>query len=134
VSCRMYASFADIWRGLSKNIFAGLGYSVPAMTAVAALIFATSVFPFLMLFDIALTGGWTTTEAEIVSAQVGLILLMRFVLAVRFDMDIWPSFLHPLAMTVLIGIMANSMRWVLAAGGSRWKGRVYNFRNQLVAH
>jgi len=78
------------------------------------------------MLDVAVTGGWTTTAAEIVAAQVALVLLIRFVLAVRFDMEIWSALLHPLAMAVLIGIMVNSTRWVLAGEGSRWKGRVYN--------
>jgi chlorobactene glucosyltransferase len=132
VSCRMYSSFADIWNGFSKNIFPGLGYSVPAVAAVVLFSFATSVLPFLMMIDVAATGGWTSIAAEIVAAQVALVLLIRFVLAIRFDMEIWSALLHPLAMAVLIGIMANSTRWVLAGEGSRWKGRVYNIRNLLV--
>jgi hypothetical protein len=54
---------------------------------------------------------------------------MRFVLAIRFDTDVWPALLHPLAMAVLVGSLANSMRWVVAGGGSRWKGRSYDVRN-----
>ena len=132
VSCRMYSSFADIWNGFSKNIFPGLGCSVPAMAAVMLFSFATSVLPFLMMIDVAATGGWTSIAAEIVAAQVALVLLIRFVLAIRFDMEIWSALFHPLAMAVLIGIMANSTRWVLAGEGPRWKGRVYNIRNLLV--
>jgi chlorobactene glucosyltransferase len=132
VSCRMYSSFADIWNGFSKNIFPGLGYSVPAMAAVMLFSFATSVLPFLMMIDVAATGGWTSIAAEIVAAEVALVLLIRFVLAIRFDMEIWSALFHPLAMAVLIGIMANSTRWVLAGEGPRWKGRVYNIRNLLV--
>ena len=134
VSCRMYASLSEIWDGFSKNIFPGLGYSVPAMAAVALFTFATSVLPFAMMIDVAATGGWTSIAAEIVAAQVGLILLMRFVLAIRFDMEIWSGLLHPLAMAVLICIMVNSTRWILAGEGPRWKGRVYDTRNQFVTH
>lgn len=129
VSCRMYTSFAEVWEGFSKNIFPGLGYSVPTVAAVAAFNFITSVLPFVLMLDVAITGGWTTTEAEIIAAQVALVLLIRFVLAVRFDMAIWSALLHPVAVAVLICIMINSTRWVLSGGGSRWKGRVYNGRN-----
>jgi chlorobactene glucosyltransferase len=132
VSCRMYSSFTEIWNGFSKNIFPGLGYSITVMAAVALFSFATSVLPFILMIDIAATGGWTTRAAEIVSAQVALVLLIRFVLAIRFDMEIWSSLLHPLAMSILIGIMANSTRWALSSEGSRWKGRAYNLRNQPV--
>jgi chlorobactene glucosyltransferase len=134
VSCRMYASLAEIWSGFSKNIFPGLGYSIPAVAGLVLFSFATSVLPFFMMIDVAMTGGWTTTAAELVAAQVGLMLLIRFVLAIRFDMEIWSALLHPLAMAVMIGIMVNSTRWVLAGEGSRWKGRVYNSRNQIVTH
>jgi chlorobactene glucosyltransferase len=134
VSCRMYASLHEIWEGFSKNIFPGLGYSLPALVAVALFNFVTSVLPFIMMIDVAATGGWTTVAAEIVAAQVGLLLLTRFVLAIRFDTEIWPVLLHPLAMSILIGIMVNSTRWVLSGEGSRWKGRVYGGRNQLITH
>ena len=133
VACRMYASFAEIWDGFSKNIFPGLGYSVPAIAGVALFSFATSVLPFIMMVDVAMTGGWSTMAAEIVTAQVALVLLIRFVLAIRFDMEIWSAPLHPLAMSVLIGIMINSARWVLAGEGARWKGRVYDSKNRPVA-
>jgi chlorobactene glucosyltransferase len=125
VSCRMYSSFAGIWDGFSKNLFAGFSYSLPAISAMVLFNLLTSVAPFLFL-----PAAWGTPAFPIVAAQVLLLLVIRVALALRFRMSVWVTFLHGVAMLMLIGIALNSCRWVLAAGGARWKGRRYDFRNQ----
>ena len=104
------------------------------MAAVALFTFATSVRPVRDDDRRGGHGGWTSIAAEIVAAQVGLILLMRFVLAIRFDMEIWSGLLHPLAMAVLICIMVNSNAMDPCGRRLPLKGRVYDTRNQFVAH
>lgn len=133
VSCRMYSSLKGIWEGFSKNLFAGFGYSLPFFLGMMLFNIVTSIVPFVMAFDIILEGGGATTYSSSVSAEVGILLAIRFILAVRFDMALWATFLHPLAALIMAGISVNSLRWVLAGGGSRWKGRVYDFRNQPVS-
>jgi chlorobactene glucosyltransferase len=133
VSCRMYRSFREIWEGFSKNLFAGFGYSVPMLTAMMAFNAMTSILPFVALLGWLLRAGSVAPPwLSMVVAQAAIILAIRLVLALRFRLDLWSSFVHPIAMTVLIGIAANSCRWVLTGGGARWKGRAYDFRKHVT--
>ena len=47
--CRMYTGFSEIWSGWSKNLFPALEYSVIATIIICALIFCSSVLPFVLL-------------------------------------------------------------------------------------
>jgi chlorobactene glucosyltransferase len=132
VSCRMYSSFTGIWHGFSKNLFAGFNFSLPALTAVILFHGATSILPLVSLVGI-LVGEMPASIWPIVAAQIGVLVAIRLLLSARFQLDYASAFLHPLAMSVVIGMAINSVRWVLVAGGSKWKGRAYEFKNQALA-
>jgi chlorobactene glucosyltransferase len=132
VSCRMYASFNEIWYGFSKNLFPGFKFSVPAIVLVILFNFATSVLPFVSLAAI-IAGALPENLLPVVLAQIGLLLAIRLSLSVRFSMSYAAVLVHPIAMLVVIAMALNSMRWVLLAGGSRWKGRSYEFRKRNLA-
>lgn len=127
LSCRMYTSFSGIWEGFSKNLFPGFRYSLGMLLAVVLFNAATSVGPFAVL---------VLGDQEMFSPaglQVALLLAIRVGLAVRFNMSVLYSLLHPLAMIFLIAIALNSSRLVLLGGGSRWKGRSYDFRDSSIS-
>jgi chlorobactene glucosyltransferase len=132
VACRMYTSLKEIWAGFSRNLFAGSGYSIALSGGMVLFHLLTSVVPFAMAMAIALEGGGATPFSSFVAAEVGVLLAIRFLLALRFDVALWAVLLHPIAVLLLMTMAVNSCRWVLAGGGSRWKGRVYDFRDQPV--
>lgn len=124
---RMYTSLREIWNGFSKNLFPGFSFSVPSIIAVMLFNIATSIVPFVMLPAGLMThASWL----PLVAAQVVLILAMRMAIALRFSLDLAPVVLHPLAMAVVIGIAANSVRWAHFAGGIAWKDRRYVIRKE----
>lgn len=128
VSTRMYSSLADLWNGFSKNLFPGFRFSLLAISAAMLFLFATSVAPFGFLVASLLAPVRPDWQA-IVSAQVLIIMIIRFVLARRFSLGYISSLLHPLATLIVIGIAINSVRWARWAGGLRWKGRTYQWNN-----
>ena len=128
----MYTSLTGIWHGFSKNLFAGFKFSIPAMAAVVLFHFMTSVFPFLSLGSI-LTGQMSATLLPVVAAQVGILLAIRCLFSARFRLSYPVTLLHPLAMIVVIGMAVNSARWILVDGGSKWKGRAYAYKKQVLA-
>jgi chlorobactene glucosyltransferase len=134
VSCRMYASFKQIWEGFSKNLFPGFRYSILATTTVMLFNILTSVLPFVLLAAPIFGARFPTQVMSLIEAQVGILLLIRLLLAAKFRLNILSIPLHPIAILVLVGIAANSCWWVLRGGGSRWKGRQYDFRKRAVAH
>lgn len=127
VSCRMYRSFREIWRGFSKNMFAGFSYSVPAISAVMMFNLAAYVLPLLVL----LTGIFSRREPVawvlMPGLQLALAVGMRLILAVRFRLGLASAFFHFLGMGVVIAIAVNSVRWILSGQGAQWKGRTYRF-------
>ena len=119
-SCRMYGSAREVWEGFSKNIFEGLGESVPALIAASLLYISAFVLPYALLpasllapslLPVALTGLAAT-------------LTLRLVLAVRHGHPLSSVVMHPVGILVLIAIAWNSMRWS-RSGQIRWAGRVY---------
>ncbi len=132
VSARMYRSLKEIWNGFSKNLFAGFSYSLLLIAAVITFNVCTSIIPFFLFAAAFVPGGGTDWVNGQVMLQVGLILMIRVALAVRFKLDLWPVLLHPLAMLMFVGIALNSVRWVLFGGGAQWKGRQYDFRKRAV--
>lgn len=129
VSCRMYASLREIWEGFSKNLFPGFRYSVPGIFAVIVFNIITSILPFLFLGVGMMFNRTGESWYALVAAQTSLLLLIRLMLAVRFDLSILSSLLHPLAMVIFSAIAVNSCWSVLHGTGSRWKGRSYDFRS-----
>jgi chlorobactene glucosyltransferase len=132
VACRMYSSFKGIWDGFSKNLFAGFRFSVAAIVTVIVFNFATSVFPFVSMAAIYM--GWMQEGfLSLVIAQIAIVLGIRILFASRFKMSYVAALLHPLAVMIEIGMAANSARWVLVAGGAKWKGRAYGYKKEILA-
>lgn len=124
VRCRMYQGFGEIWRGFSKNIFAGFNFSLPSMAAVMAMLFLLFVLPFAQL-SWALIFGAAPGLLELLTVQALLILFIRMSLSVSFRLGLLSSFLHPIGILLVIAIAANSYRWLATGAGARWKGRAY---------
>ncbi len=125
-TCRMYASASEIWSGFSKNLYEGLGESMPGLLAVVALYLVTMVLPFLALpLSMLVDPAWAAPAA----VGVGLNLLTRAMLAVRYGHTALSVLLHPLAVLGLIAIAINSARWS-RMGAIQWRGRTYAARGQ----
>ena len=124
-SCRMYDGFADLWSGFSKNLYEGLGESLPALVGVFALYGLCFLWPFVRLpAELALTGQ--ASAAALLG--VGLNLLIRVAIGLRLRQRWWPILLHPFAVATLLAIAINSMRWS-RRGDVRWRGRSYPARS-----
>ncbi len=122
-SVRMYTSFAEIWEGWSKNLFAGMHYSwITTFVVLSYLFTVTLLGPLLLVLGaLGLVGGeWLIWGA----AQV---LVMQ---GVRGWMDhIWGHRLiyglsHAPATAMVMAIMVHS--GIKSRSGSvTWKGRSY---------
>lgn len=123
-TCRMYGDARQVWEGFSKNIYAGLGASVPALLMVLGLYSTAFIAPYLALGVGLLTGAtWTAYAAGAVAANLGL----RVVLTLRFRHAPEGILLHPLGVLGLLAIAINSFLWH-ARGAIQWSGRTYAAR------
>ena len=117
-----YRSVKEAVRGLNKNAFAGLGYSLPLVLLVAGTLVATHILPFFAVF---LTAGWT----QIVYVLVLLNIAFIYMVGQRFT-KLSPVYavLHPFGTAILVYATLESAFRALGQGGIFWRGTFYSLR------
>lgn len=130
LSVRMYRNLGEIWRGFSKNIFAGFEFSSFSLFAVNLLYILLFFVPFMLLiielslYEIRNYGA--NLALILVVFQVFILYLARTLISIRFKLGILSTILHPLGALSVPVIALNSWRWIKLGKGASWKGRVYN--------
>lgn len=124
VRTRMYRSFAEVWRGFSKNAYALLGASVAVALPFALLVLLLYLAPVGVLIAGGSAGksGWLWRWVPLL--LVALMLVQRGILAARARLPLWQGVVHPLSVLCFLIILANAVRWH-RRGFGEWKGRVY---------
>jgi chlorobactene glucosyltransferase len=125
VSCRMYRGFGELWQGFSKNLFAGLGNSVPGFVALMALVALLYLAPYGFLVSSALHGNISLGTFWLPLAQVVVALVIRIIIAMKFDQPLSSALLHAFSQVMLLLIAFNSFRLTIFGKGPEWKGRNY---------
>jgi cellulose synthase/poly-beta-1,6-N-acetylglucosamine synthase-like glycosyltransferase len=120
VTVEWYRSAWDMVKGLEKNSFPFLDYSVLKTLGALVGTFAIVIWPLLALF---LTEGWAWWLNLGAVAITGLLMAAT---AVR-TLTISPLFAlgYPLGALLMMTTVANSMWRTLAQGGVRWRGTLY---------
>ncbi|HEX2913071.1 MAG TPA: glycosyltransferase [Chloroflexia bacterium] len=128
VSCRMYRSSTDVWRGFSKNFFAFFNFELGWMVLFLLLNLLAFVFPYFWLLL-----GFLIRQPPVAEwlwfplAQIALGLIQRLLLCLRFSFHPLDIFLHPVSIIYMTAIGINSARW--SRNGTEWKGRRYLFNS-----
>jgi chlorobactene glucosyltransferase len=125
LSCRMYRGFGEIWKGFSKNLFAGLGNSVFGLFALMALVALLYLAPYAFLATSALHGDRSIALFWLPLAQIAVALVIRLIIALKFRQPLWSALLHAFSQVMLLLIAFNSFRRSVFGKGPEWKGRSY---------
>jgi chlorobactene glucosyltransferase len=126
LSVRMYRNFGEIWRGFSKNIFAGFQFSSFSLFIVNLFYILLFFLPFMLFFiELSLSSG-SNYVLILLSIQIIILYLARILISIRFRLGIISTILHPLGAISVPAVAANSWRWIKFGKGAQWKGRVYN--------
>jgi glycosyltransferase involved in cell wall biosynthesis len=120
VEVEWYRTAPEMVRGLEKNSFAFLGYSVPRTLAAVLAIALLALFPLAA----AWSGGGALRALSLASVAVALLLswgsaTRGAALPGRYALG------YPLAALLLIVTILNSMLRTLLQGGVRWRGTLY---------
>ena len=119
--CRMYSNLGEVWEGFSKNIRPVFEGSLTTFLCVGALLTILFLVPFLLL-TFAL---WYRPIITPIFVAIGLIVLIRLALTLRFRTS-WLSLIaHPVGVALALLIGLNSWRLCLQEKVS-WKGRTYS--------
>ncbi len=130
--CRMYDSLRSLWRGFSKNLYEGMGERPGILLLVLALHLCAFVAPYAaLLLALSAPRSWPALWLPALIG-VGLNVLLRAALALRFRHPPLSVLLHPLAILVLCALTINSYRWSLR-GELSWAGRSYRNRSQRMS-
>jgi hypothetical protein len=119
VSVEWYASVGEAVRGLEKNTFAGLNYSVATVAASCLLLLALDVWPFLALLA-------TDGPTRLLNAVTVATALLTYAASTRGS-GTSPLYglAYPLAILLFVFIVLRSTTLALRNGGIRWRDTLY---------
>jgi Glycosyl transferase family 2 len=113
-----YGSFGELVRGLEKNAFAGLDYSVPrTAAAVGAMVVQGASF----LAPAFLTGPWRPAAIVALCVMVAAGTVGARAVGQRAGCAV----LQPLAVLVFAWVQARATILTLVRGGISWRGTFY---------
>jgi Glycosyl transferase family 2 len=120
VRVRWQEGLGNVVRGLTKNMFAGMNYSVAKTLSTVAAILVLSVLPFCAL-------PFVTGPARLLAAaSVALALALQGALLWGIELSPLYALTHPLGAVVFCYILARSMAVTLWRGGVVWRGTFYS--------
>ena len=104
--CRMYTTFSEIWEGWTKNIFAGLRYSIPNVILALLFTFSFSVLGHVLFF----LGAFKLVSLEFLiwgAVIMSLCQATRMLMDMRRDMSVVYGLSHSAASIIVMGIIVN---------------------------
>jgi glycosyltransferase involved in cell wall biosynthesis len=115
-----YASIRELVRGMEKNAFSGVNYSLLLLLFSTLMILLFNVFPFIAPL---LTQGTT----RIIYLAVSLLILAVCAVSAGFqNRPRWYALGFPFATLLFLFIMWRSALLTLARGGINWRGTHYS--------
>lgn len=120
ISVEWYPTLGAMVRGLRKNSFAGMEYSVLRFLGAALAILLVHVLPFVLV--------WTSEGAERAAWAVACLALMAayFGSAAAARSRPWLAVLYPVAALLFLWVFARNVVLTLVEGGIEWRGTRYS--------
>jgi chlorobactene glucosyltransferase len=128
MTCRMYRSNSEVWRGFSKNFFAFFNFELGWLTLFLLLNFLVFIGPLFFLFFGFLTKQPASAEwLWLPLAQIALGAILRLLHSSRYNFILVDLLLQPVSIIYMTAIALNSVRWKSEA--TEWKGRKYRLHS-----
>jgi glycosyltransferase involved in cell wall biosynthesis len=119
INIEWYTSLGEMIRGLEKNAFAGLGYSVLFAVFACLCLFTFLVFPLPAVF-------LTTGAARILNLLALAVWAVSYADNARFwKIPLWHGIALPLGTVLLIYAIANAVARTIRNRGINWRGTHY---------
>jgi glycosyltransferase involved in cell wall biosynthesis len=119
IRVRWYATVPELARGLRKNTFAGLRYSITMALGATLMGLVVNIWPFIAVFVTSGAVRWINLAAALI--MVGLLAAVSAGLRGR----IWIAIGYPIAAAILTYILIDSTWRTLSRGGIEWRGTFY---------
>ena len=123
VSCSMYTGFDEVFKGFSKNFFAGFQEKIIPFVLFLVHVINVYVFPFFLAIYSIISNNIFLLRWSIVLLSLGMFI--RLFATLQFRLPLFHVLLQPFSamFTIIIGI--NSIVWSLPGRKRIWKGRIY---------
>lgn len=119
IRVRWYSTVGELARGLRKNIFAGLNYSLPLAIGAIIVQLAGNVWPFAALFVTSGALWW-------INFAVALLLMAMYVaIALSAGERPWLAIGYPIAALIFVYIVISAVWYTVSRGGIEWRGTFY---------
>jgi len=129
-SCHMYHSVKGMWDGLGKSIYAVIAAMPLGIVAVVSIAAMCYFAPYYFLVHGLLTGNEPVLSFLLVIAQVGIMLIMRWMLDSHYREPGISMWLHPFGLLFyLLDVVYTGLRW-LNGSPVTWKERSYSKESQ----
>ena len=122
--CRMYATSADVWRGLGKNATEGI--AAPGTILPFTLLLAGGAVLPPLLLAVGLWQGWRGWPVLAVAAAVAAAILAwlpRFLGCLRLGQSVSSAIAHPLAVALFLVLQWWALVRRACGGNTTWRGR-----------
>ena len=120
IRVRWYSTVGELARGLRKNTFAGLNYSLPLAIGATVIQLAVNVWPFVALFVTSGAVWW-------LNFGVALILIAMYLAVARASGErLWLAIGYPIAALIFVCIAAMAIWLTVSRGGIEWRGTFYS--------
>ncbi len=123
INLEWYASLGEMIRGLEKNVFAGLNYSLPFAALACLCLFIFLVFPVGAVF-------LTTGAARILNLLALAVWAASYADNARFwKIPLWHGVALPLGTVLLIYAIANAVARTIRNRGITWRDTHYSLED-----
>lgn len=122
--CRMYATSAEVWRGLGKNATEGIA-ARGSIVPFTLLLGGGAVLPALLLAAGAAAGftGWPAWTVATTIGAAALAWLPRILGVARFGQSLSSALAHPVAVAVFLLLQWRAFVRRALGGSTSWRGR-----------
>lgn len=124
VSCSMYSGFSEVFKGFSKNFYAGFSENIIIYLFFLLHVFSAYVIPPILIVIGALIDSSHMMQWGIILTMLGMFI--RLSSTIQFSLPLFHIFLQPFSALFAIVIAINSYMWSLPEKGRMWKDRIYS--------
>ena len=119
LAVRWQSGFGNLIRGVTKNFFAGVGYSIPLATLAIVAMLLTNFAPFV---GVIFGHGWVRILAGI---SVAVALLFHVLVDLGAKISPLYALTHPIGALIFCWMLLRSMIVTLRQGGVIWRDTFY---------
>ena len=119
IAVRWQSGFRNLIHGVTKNFFAGLGYSIPFAAFAITAMLLTNFAPFIAVF---FGHGWVR-----ILAAISVVVALLFHVFVDLGAKISPLYAltHPIGALIFCWMILRSVIVTLRQGGVKWRDTFY---------